>query len=288
VVPAGIQPQANFSINPNPACTNSDVNLLNSSTNALTFSWDMPGASPANSTDQFPVITYANSGNYQIKLIAINGVNSDTLIQTITVNPTPVMNTSADESICFGSSTTLNASASGSVTYNWTPSATLTTPNQSSTIATPTANTDYVITISDAFCSASDTVTVTVWPQPPTPTITQVGNTLEATTGFPAYQWYLNSTLITGETQSTITPTSNGNYTVDAIDTNGCIATSQPFNFVIQGLNSVSNNSVNIYPNPTSSVLNIDIMNLKEVTQIEIANLQGQIVFTETTNNRLQ
>jgi hypothetical protein len=45
-----------------------------------------------------------------------------------------------------------------------------------------------------------------VWPLPPTPTITQVGNTLEATTGFPAYQWYLNSTLIAGETQSTITP----------------------------------------------------------------------------------
>jgi hypothetical protein len=57
---------------------------------------------------------------------------------------------------------------------------------------------------------------------------------------------------------------------------------------VIQGLISVSNNSVNIYPNPTSSVLNIDIMNLKEVTQIEIANLQGQIVFTETINNSFE
>jgi PKD repeat protein len=72
VVPVGIQPQASFSINPSPACTNSDVNLLNSSTNALTFNWEMIGATPSTSTTQFPVITYATSGTYQIKLIAIN------------------------------------------------------------------------------------------------------------------------------------------------------------------------------------------------------------------------
>jgi PKD repeat protein len=287
VVPAGIQPQASFNINPNPACTNSNVNLLNASTNALSFNWDMPGATPATSTAQFPVISYATSGTYQIKLIAINGANSDTLIQTITVNPTPIMNTSADESICFGSSTTLNASASGSVTYNWTPSATLSTPTLSQTLATPNTTTDYVVTINDGVCSASDTITVTVWPLPSNPTITQVGNTLEATSGFPAYQWHENNVIIAGETQSTITPLNNGNYTVEVIDSNGCISTSQAFAFVIQGIKTSLNNEISIYPNPLTTILHIDFKNLNIDTQIEIKNLQGQIILNQKVDTKL-
>jgi PKD repeat protein len=284
VVPAGIQPQASFSINPNPACTNSVVNLLNTSTNALTFNWDMLGASPANSTDQFPVISYDVPGTYTIILTAVNGANTDTVSQSITVYPTPTINAGTDVGICLGSSVTLNAVAAGNYSYNWTPAATLTTPTLSQTLATPNTNTDYVITINDAFCSASDTIAVIVWPLPIAPIIIQVGNTLEATTGFPAYQWYENNVIIPGETQSTITPINNGSYSVDAIDTNGCISTSLAFAFVIQGVNTVSNNQISIYPNPTSNILYINLQGNIQKTRLEIIDAKGKLVLDEEIN----
>jgi PKD repeat protein len=288
VVPTGIQPQASFSINPNPACTFTNINLVNNSTNALSFNWDMPGASPANTTDQFPVISFAIPGTYQIKLIAYNGVNSDSLTQTITVHPKPTVNAGADVGICFGTSINLNASAVGALSYNWTPVANLATPNQSSTLASPTSNTDYVITVSDGICSASDTITINVWPLPFVPTISQLGNTLEATPGFPSYQWYFNSILMAGETQATINPTSNGDYTVDAIDTNGCVATSNSYPFVIQGINSTSNNEIRIYPNPASTALLINMYNY-EFEFIRVNDIQGKLVFEkQITNNQIQ
>jgi PKD repeat protein len=286
VVPAGIQPQADFSINPNPACTNADINLVNSSTNALNFNWEMIGANPATSSAQFPIINYANAGTYQIKLIAINGANSDTLIQSITVNPTPSVNAGNDISVCIGGSVTLNANASGNLTYNWSPAATLTSPTLSQTLATPIADTDYIVTVNDGLCSASDTISVMVWPLPNTPIITQVGNNLEATSGFAGYQWYENNVIISGETQFIFTPINNGNYTVGAIDTNGCISTSQAFNFVIQGMNEVSNNEINIYPNPSTSVLNIELKYLLSNSLIEVISTQGQIVFSKKVNDK--
>jgi PKD repeat protein len=284
VVPAGIQPQADFSIDPNPACSNVEVNLVNSSTNALNFNWEMIGANPSTSSAQFPIINYANAGTYQIKLIAINGANSDTLIQSITVNPTPSVNAGNDIGVCIGSSVTLNANVNGNLTYNWSPATTLTTPTLSQTLATPIADTDYIITVNDGLCSASDTVSVMVWPLPNIPIITQVGNNLEATSGFAGYQWYENNAIINGETQSVFTPVNNGNYSVDVFDTNGCIATSQAFNFVIQGMYAVSNNEINIYPNPSTSVLNIEVKYLTSYSLIEMINTQGQIVFSKKVN----
>jgi PKD repeat protein len=286
VVPLGIQPLADFSINPNPACTNANVNLINASTNALSFIWEMIGAIPSTSTAQFPVISYANAGTYQIKLIAINSANSDTLIQSITINPSPTVNAGADVGICFGTSVTLNTTSIGNLSYNWTPAATLSTPTQSQTLATPTADTDYVITVNDGVCSASDTITVIVWPLPVTTIITQVGNNLEATNGFPAYQWYVNSTVIIGETQAVITPTSNGNYSVDAIDTNGCISTSQVFSFVIQAVNYTANNQINIYPNPAVIELIIDWPQQTKNWQIEMIDAQGKTISTEETRGQ--
>jgi PKD repeat protein len=289
VVPAGIQPQASFNINPNPACTNADVNLLNNSSNAIVFNWDMPGATPSTSTAQFPVISYNIPGNYTVTLIAINGINTDTISQSIMINPSPMVSAGADLGICFGSSASLNATAVGNLTYNWTPAATLTTPTLSQTQATPNATTDYVIIVNDGVCSASDTMTVMVWPLPPTPIITQIGNNLETTAGFATYQWYENNNIIAGETQAMITPTTTGSYSVAAIDTNGCISISQPYSFVIQGINNFANSLISIFPNPASSILDISMPNLVEKAHIEIINLQGAIVFQEyilETNNR--
>jgi hypothetical protein len=51
---------------------------------------------------------------------------------------------------------------------------------------------------------------------------------------------------------------------------------------VATGLNKLTNNSTMIiYPNPTNSILNIEV---KEQTQISIINVLGEVVKTETIN----
>ncbi len=53
--------------------------------------------------------------------------------------------------------------------------------------------------------------------------------TLEATSGFPYYQWYLNGVELAGENQANLVPTGNGNYTVEALSLDGCFSESEPF-----------------------------------------------------------
>jgi len=50
-----------------------------SSGNPVTWRWSFPGGIPDSSILQNPVITYPNKGNYDVRLIASNGLSSDTL-----------------------------------------------------------------------------------------------------------------------------------------------------------------------------------------------------------------
>lgn len=71
-----------------------------------------------------------------------------------------------DQSICNGSSVMLGGSPSGSggtapYSYVWTPNASLNASNVANPLATPVANTSYVLTVTDADgCTALDTVEV--------------------------------------------------------------------------------------------------------------------------------
>lgn len=283
-----IGPQVSALFNVSNACVNSNITIINTSINATNYNWQMMGASPSSNTQASPVISYSTPGTYQIQLIASNGTDSDTTIQSITIYSLPIVNAGVDVGVCSGSNVTLNATTSGgSLSYNWSPTASLSTPTQNQTLASPAISTDYVITVNDGLCANSDTVTVTVWPLPSNPIITQVGNTLEATIGFTAYQWYENNILLSGETQSSHTATNNGDYTVEVIDSNGCISTSQAFAFVIQGIKTSLNNEISIYPNPLTTILHIDFKNLNIDTQIEIKNLQGQIILNQKVDTKL-
>jgi len=64
--------------------------------------------------------------------------------------------------ICPGGNVVLTAS--GAITYTWSPSTGLNTTTGASVIASPAATTTYTVTGSDGICTASQTVTVTVSP----------------------------------------------------------------------------------------------------------------------------
>jgi PKD repeat protein/C1A family cysteine protease len=85
----GGTPVANFTADKTTLNTGGTVNFSDISTNAPTsWSWTFEGGTPANSTLQNPVVTYATAGTYDVSLTVsnTNGSNTKTNTDFITVN----------------------------------------------------------------------------------------------------------------------------------------------------------------------------------------------------------
>ena len=137
---------------------------------------------------------------------------------------------------CGGGADTLTAS--GALTYSWSPSTGLNTSTGAVVIASPLVTTTYIVTGTDANnCSDTDSITVTVLPLP---VITLTGDTLiclgDSTTltasGGGTYLWSPgNST----DSIITVSPTSTTVYTVVVTNSSGCTDSSS-INVVVNPL----------------------------------------------------
>ena len=86
-------PIANFSASSQTICGGQTVTFTNlSSGGATSYQWTFVGGSPATSTAINPTITYSLPGTYPVKLIAFNGVGSDTLEQLAYITVTQGQN----------------------------------------------------------------------------------------------------------------------------------------------------------------------------------------------------
>ena len=85
-------PLANFLISNNTICEGEEVTFLNTSSNAISFSWSFPGGTPSISNASSPSILFKNSGTYSATLeVAGTGgtSNKKTELFSITVIPKP-------------------------------------------------------------------------------------------------------------------------------------------------------------------------------------------------------
>lgn len=72
-------------------------------------------------------------------------------------------------------------------------------------------------------------------------------------------QWFLENKLISGENSNVLILKTNGNYSVQLIDTDGCKSlVSNTFQVIILG-NSEKSNDILIYPNPVSNQIKIQV-----------------------------
>ena len=89
----------------------------------------------------------------------------------------------------------------------------------------------------------------------------------------------------TGDTSSTITPVTNGVYTVVVLDSNGCIDTAS-FNVTYITSTDISNNiesSVVLYPNPVNDILNISSSNI--IKSYDVKDLLGRVIYSSSEIN---
>lgn len=275
----GVGPTVSISGGTAAVCNGSTVNLTASG--ADTYSWSTGSTNASVSVSPSVTTVYTVVGT-STALACPN-----TVVKTVTINPTPVITVSANPTVCLGQSLALIAT--GATNYTWSTGSTL-----SIIPVTPTANITYSVVGSfTTGCSSNAIHAVTVHPLPSLSVTASPSNTIcidqSATLiasgiSVDAYNWN------TGATNPIIvvTPTTNTSYTITGTNnTTGCLNT-RTISLVIipcTGLEEMNTalTGLNVYPNPSNGRFLIQLAN-KEVKAIDILDVTGRVLVSENSD----
>ena len=113
------------------------------------------------------------------------------------------------------------------------------------------------------------------------PVITQNGTTLSSNAAS-NNQWYLNGAAIAGATSQTYMPVRSGNYMVTVGLSNGCMAQSDNFAYVISGNAGDNDIGLTVFPNPANNELNVLFAANSSVNvNLALINAAGKIAYTD-------
>ena len=208
-------------------------------------------------------------------------------------NPVPVAAFStSSSSTCPNTSITLTDNSTNTPT-SWAWTMTGGTPasstSQNPTVSYATAGTYTVTLVSKNAGGSSNTASKTITVNP-LPTVTVPSQTLcsghTATltaSGASTYVWNTGGTAAT----CNVSPTTTTSYTVTGTSSAGCKNTAVATVTVTTcstGIAKYALDKVNIYPNPASDLLNIDLSSLAGQKSAELYDVSGRVVMSKTTN----
>ncbi|NOQ70808.1 MAG: T9SS type A sorting domain-containing protein [Crocinitomix sp.] len=214
-------------------------------------------------------------------------VNTDEV--TVTVHALPTISAGADVSICIGDSTQFDAT--GGELYIWDFDPTLSNFVIGDPWAKPATTTTYIVEGTDGFgCSNMDEVTVTVLSLPVPPVLTIEGIYIVSSIEL-GNQWYHETGILLGETNDSlnwIDVGMNGEYWVIYTNEAGCsIESDRIGNSIFITQISIFEYQVELdvqlYPNPTTDVLNIAFD--ESLDQLILLTLDGKVIYNETNLN---
>lgn len=265
-------------------CKNNSTPL--EATGAGQFSW-LPTASLDNPGISNPTATPTVTTTYTVTLTGSNSCTAKDSV-TVLVKEEAVFSIMPDTSACNGS--VINLHAAGGTEYKWTSSAYMDGENSATPATTVNATALYQVTITDAVCGKTETLSTTVSALPLPVVRASTSNditcskpsaTLQAQ-GAVNYYWYPDAGLNSATAQNPIaTPSASTTYTVTGVDANGCSNTDS----TVVKVNRVADA---FYELPNSFTPNDDGMNdcigVKHWGQVEklefqIFNRWGERVF---------
>ncbi|MFH2094318.1 MAG: hypothetical protein ABIJ16_01355, partial [Bacteroidota bacterium] len=189
-----------------------------------TYNWSTVGGSGlVNGIEDQTGLTAAT---YNVTVTDYNGCTATDVISVTYIN-NPVANAGADDDLCPGQST-VQLSASGGTSYQWSPTTGLSNPNIFNPVANPASTTTYTVTVTDAAgCTDTDNVLVTVNTIPNANAGTDAAicagqSTTLTATGGGTYNW--NNGLGAGASH-VVSPASTTIYTVTVTNAAGCTDT---------------------------------------------------------------
>jgi hypothetical protein len=274
-------PTVNITAATSTVCQGQPVNLT--ATGADTYTWST-GDMTSNITP-----TLLGVGMHYI---VANGSNSlsgcaASATQSVFVNPAPNIYVVANKAaVCVGESVNLNAF--GALTYSWNSGG-----NNPVVTVAPISGTSYTVLGSNAFgCTGAGVYSVSV-NQPPVVTVSAPSQNIckgesVALTGAGAvtYQWLSSGSFIQLGNPIQASPSTSASYTVTGTDANGCSGSAVMSLGVDEctGLNQFSMGSLNVYPNPTSGILTVEMANNSGLS-IEVTDVTGRVIKTATSNS---
>lgn len=272
-------PFAAFSTFFTPGCINTALQFNDLSANSPTsWNWSFPGGTPAGSTSQNPVVTYAASGVYNVTLTSVNGNGPSTpYVGTISIVNAPTV-TPVTASVCENQTGNISVNTNANM-VNWS------TGQQGLSISVSNSvNTVYSFTASLGACNTTGSSTLFVNPAPQTPTVIPMSGYLATYVTATSYQWYLNGSAIPGATLNTYVPITDGYYSVWVANGN-CLASSPSLLVSVLGLKEFTSvfSNVTIGPNPAKDEINLTFENsINEEISYEIQNNLGQKIVSSS------
>ncbi|HRG89885.1 MAG TPA: DUF2341 domain-containing protein [Chitinophagales bacterium] len=239
------------------ACSGQTVQLGSNATGAIgnvSYIWS-PATGLSNSHIAEPTTTATTSRNYILTALdAGTGCTTSAAISLTVKQPSTLI---IIDSICAGE------------TYYIGTTAYTTTGQYTDTLSAAATNgCDSIVKL---------TLTINTILQP---TIAQTGNVLQTGT-YNTYQWYLNNSPVADSTNSSITVTEPGNYSVVVTNNNQCSDTSQVFAVTSVRINETDNTyTALVSPVPFNNNIKISC---DWAQRVEIYNSIGQQVYF--TNN---
>ncbi|MBK7967216.1 MAG: gliding motility-associated C-terminal domain-containing protein [Bacteroidetes bacterium] len=226
-------PQTSAISGDNSICVSDTGSFSVVATAGSTYQWSIIGGTilSGNGTNASTGI-WSGSGTATVTIIETNsfGCIGDPVNLSVTVNALPAADAGSDDDICIGN--TANLSASGGISYAWTPVSTLDNSSIANPIATPTVTTTYTVLVTDANgCKNTDNVTIFVNPLPLANAGFDVAicigsSTTLSASGGTIYSWSPGTNLSNTNTSNpTADPQATITYSVIVTDTNGCSAT---------------------------------------------------------------
>ncbi|MEW6469010.1 MAG: PKD domain-containing protein [Bacteroidota bacterium] len=197
---------------------------------ANTYTWT-PATGLSATTGASVTASPTVTTTYTITGTSTAGCTNTTTV-TVTVNSGPAISTTpSSPSFCAGGSVSITAS--GAVTYAWSPATGLSATTGASVTANPASTTTYTITGTGSNgCTSTSTVTVTVNPPPvisatpAAPSICTGGSVAITASGGNTYAWS-PATGLSATTGASVTasPTTTTTYTITGTGANGCTGT---------------------------------------------------------------
>jgi subtilisin-like proprotein convertase family protein len=265
----------------NAVCAGTTVNLVATATGgngAYSYDWDGVGTSST-----YSIVV---SSDTTVILTVTDSCGSTAVIDTIDILVAqPLAVTVVGQTICEGTSATLNANVTGgdgNYSYSWTGGAT-TNP----LVVSPTTTTTYTVSVTDGCggAPASNSAIVTVNPLPVAAFTTgnSAGGTTFAnqSTNGTTYFWDFGD----GNTSTLQNPThlydSSASFTACLTTTNAC-GSDTICSTLVSNEQAFGNGSVQLWPNPSMGKFNVRVTGLKGTDlTMSLYNMNGQRVLDQ-------
>ena len=284
-------PDAGFTPSAPAVCLGDAFQFTNTTTGAVSYFWDF-GDATGTSAQSDPSYTYAQTGNYNVRLVAVSDQNCfDTITISVDVSTAPQVSFSTSTTdICIPFDVVFNNTTTNATNFIWNFGDGGMSTDQFPVHTYATEGT-YTVTLfaSVGSCADSDSVVgmITTHQSPvvdlgPDVTTNSVVYDIDAGPGFSSYLWN------NGETTQVITADSNGTYCVVVTGSNSCSDT-DCVNVIVDasGIADLSAaDDWSIYPNPAHDQFMLEVAKNSnwEGSLVTVFDTYGKKIFEDIFN----